>query len=357
MFENMTYEVILQRMLDRIPETMDKREGAIIYDALASAAVEMQNLFLELDMVMNECFADTASLEYLIRRAEERGLKQKPATSAVLKAVSTPTTVEIGIGSRFSLNTLNYAVIEKVADGEYKVQCETPGVEANSYFGSMIPIDYVDGLETIEATELLIPGEDEEDVESLRERYYETMESQGYGGNIADYKTKTLKIPGVGGVKVTPVWNGGGTVKVTFIDSTYCVPSNELIETVQATLDPIGHQGEGYGVAPIGHVVTVEAAEGVAVNIDSEITYADGWSWEDCGSQICKIVDDFFAELSKEWDASNDTILIVRISQLESNILKCDGVLDVAGTTLNGSAANVHLDKYQIPIRGLINGK
>lgn len=35
MVEEQTYEAILQRMMDRIPDGMDKREGSIIYDALA----------------------------------------------------------------------------------------------------------------------------------------------------------------------------------------------------------------------------------------------------------------------------------------------------------------------------------
>ena len=43
MYEDITYEVILKRMLDRIPSTMDKREGSIIYDALAPAAIELQH--------------------------------------------------------------------------------------------------------------------------------------------------------------------------------------------------------------------------------------------------------------------------------------------------------------------------
>ena len=356
MFGDITYEDILQRMLDRIPDTMDKREGSVIYDALAPAAVEIQNLFIELDMVLDECYADTASLEYLIRKVEERGLKQKQATPAVLKAIATPTDVEIELGSRFSLNLLNYVITEKIAPGEYKIQCETPGVEANSYFGSMIPIDHVVGLETIEATELLIPGEDEEDVESLRERYFQTMTSQAFGGNIADYREKVLKIAGVGGVKVTPVWNGGGTVKVTVINSTFGVPSDEQIETIQGIIDPADHHGEGYGAAPIGHIVTVEAAEGVKIDIETQITYVTGWSWEACGSQIRNIVDEFMTDLAKGWDFNNDTTLIVRISQLESDILKCDGVFDISGTKLNGSASNLYLNKYQIPIRGLING-
>lgn len=356
MFENVTFEDILQTMLDKIPDTMDKREGSIIYDALAPAAIELQNAYIQLDVILNEGFADTASLPYLVRRAKERGIEQKQATNAVLKVITTPANLEIELGSRFSMDALNYTIIEKITDGEYKVQCETAGIEGNLYLGNLIPIDYIQGLETIEITELLIPGEDEEDVESLRQRYFRTTASQAYGGNVADYKEKVIEIAGVGGVKVTPVWNGGGTVKVTIIDSTFSVPSDEQIETVQEILDPVGHQGQGYGIAPIGHIVTVEAAEGVIVNMTTEITYTSGYSWETSGTAIKKAVVDFLTELSRTWDDDNETALIVRISQLESRILNCDGVVDISGTMLNGSASNLHLTKYQIPIGGLING-
>ena len=354
MFENVTYEDILQRMLDRVPDTMDKREGSVIYDALAPAAIEFMNLFMAYDMVLKESYADTASLEYLIRKAKERGIVQKEATSAILKAIATPTDIVIQLGSRFSLNLLNYVVTEQTAPGEYTIQCETPGSEANSYFGSMIPIDYVTGLETIEATELLIPGEDEEDVESLRERYFESISSQAFGGNIADYKEKTIEIAGVGGVKVTPTWAGGGTVKLTIIDSTFGVPSAELVNNVQQIIDPRDWSGEGFGLAPIGHRVTVVAATGVTIDIAAEITYKSGWSWSACASYIFEAVDNFLLSLSKKWDSSEE--IIVRISQLEAEILKCDGVLDVAGTTLNGSATNLHLAENEIPIRGSVNG-
>ena len=356
MFENITYEDILQRMLDRIPNSVDKREGSIIFDSLASAAVELQNVFIELDVILKEGFADTASLPYLIKRAKERGLSPKEATSAILKAISTPSSLEIPIGSRFSLDSLNYVITEKISDGEYKIQCETKGVDGNSHFGNLIPIEYIQGLETIEINEVLIPGEDEEDVESLRSRYFKTTASQSYGGNISDYKEKVKEIPGVGGVKVTPVWNGGGTVKITFIDSTFGVPSDEQISSVQEMVDPFGHQGEGYGVAPIGHVVTVDGAEGVKVNITTEITYANNYSWETSKSQIISAVESFLSDLSKTWDEENETAIIVRISQLESKILNCDGVLDISGTKLNGSATNLYLTKYQIPLRGTING-
>ena len=43
MYEDVTFEAILQRMLDRIPSTQNKREGAVIFDATAPAAYEIQN--------------------------------------------------------------------------------------------------------------------------------------------------------------------------------------------------------------------------------------------------------------------------------------------------------------------------
>lgn len=353
MYENVTYEDILRRMLDRIPNNIDKREGSIIYDALAPAAIELQLAYIELDAIVNECFADTASRKYLIRRANERGISPEPATHAILKGVFTPSNVDV-LGKRFSCGELNYVAIEKITDGEYQMECEATGVGGNANFGQMIPIEYVEGLHTAELTEILIPGEDEEDTEVFRKRYFESFELQAFSGNIADYKQNTESIEGVGGVKVIPTWNGGGTVKLIIIDSTFGVPTDELIESVQNTIDPVGHGGEGVGLAPIGHVVTVTGVTGKTVNVVTNINYQPGWSWDSAKSYILNAIDLYFKELSKEWDENEN--LIVRISQLESRLLSCEGVLDVTGTTLNGSNSNILLNMDEIPIRGTVNG-
>ena len=46
--DDMSEEAILQRMLSKIPDTIDKREGSIIYDALAPASKELAIIYLEL---------------------------------------------------------------------------------------------------------------------------------------------------------------------------------------------------------------------------------------------------------------------------------------------------------------------
>lgn len=352
MYENITYEEILQRMLDRVPEGMDKREGSIIYDALAPAAVELQLMYIDFDTILSETFADSASREYLIRRARERGVIPYPASFASLKAISTPSTLDIPIGSRFSLNDLNYFIKEKLQDGEYQVECETAGSEGNKYFGTLIPINYIDGLETITISEVLIPGEDEEDTESIRTRYFETFDTKAFGGNKKDYIQKTNAIGGVGSTKVTPVWNGGGTVLLTILNSEFNKASSTLVQTVQNLIDP-APQGEGLGIAPIGHTVTVRTADEVTININTRITFQEGYSWNGQKTAITDAINAYMFEIRKTW--ANEVASVIRTSQIETRILNITGVIDVADTKINGSTSNLLLDAYAIPILGVIN--
>ncbi len=347
MYENLTYEVLLERMLDRIPNTIDKREGSVIYDALAPAAAELAQIYIEADVIMNEAFADTASRVYLVRRAAERGVAPRAASRAVLRGEFN---VNIPIGARFSMGNLNYAVTEQMTGFQYKLVCETPGVEGNRNFGTLLPLDYIDGLSRAELTELLIPGEDEEDTEQLRARYFSTLDSQAFGGNVTDYRQKVNEIPGVGGLKVYPVWNGGGTVKLVIINSQFGKPSEELVLEVQSTIDPLGNQGSGAGLAPIGHSVTVAGVEGQQVDIGTVISYQQGWTWQDVKNYAEAVIDEYFLELSRNWADSQN--IIVRISQIETRLLNVPGVLDISGTRLNGAEQNLVLDKDSIPVRG-----
>ncbi|MFR0924504.1 MAG: hypothetical protein ACLSGI_07635 [Butyricicoccaceae bacterium] len=71
--DEMTFDYIMNRMLESVPDTVDKREGSIIYDALAPAAAELVKCYMELDVDDANIF-DTASLQYLMLRCKERGV-------------------------------------------------------------------------------------------------------------------------------------------------------------------------------------------------------------------------------------------------------------------------------------------
>lgn len=356
-YEDQTYEEIMRRVLSRVPSNIDKREGSLIWDATAPMSVEHAILYAAIDFILRATFADTAPREYLIRRAAERGLAPYPATFAVLQA---DFNMEVPIGSRFSLGRLNYIITERLAGHDtpitvaFRVRCETAGRIGNTLFGSLIPIQYIDGLTNAELVELLIPGDDEEDTEHFRQRYFDSLSSQAFGGNIADYKTKVNALDGVGGVKVYPVWNGGGTVKLVIIASDYSAPTPELIDIVQTAIDPVQNQGHGFGIAPIGHVVTVAGVMSVSIDVAVDITYQDGWSWADVAPYAIQVVDGYFKELGTEWE--DNAALIVRVSQIETRFLSLPGIVDVANTTLNGSTQNLFLGADEIPVRGDVSG-
>lgn len=351
MYEHMTFDVIMQRMLAEVPDTVDKREGSVIWDALAPAALELQLAYIEMDVILNETFADTASRPNLIKRAKERGLSPEEATFTIVKGVFN---IDVPIGSRFSLDAYNYVVIEKISAGVFKLQCETSGSDANSYLGTLIPIDYIQGLQTAALTEILIPGEDEEETEVFRTRYFGSFDNQAYGGNIADYKEKVKKIQGVGGVKVYPAWNGGGTVKLVIINSEWETPTVEMLDAIQTIVDPIPNQGEGLGVAPIGHIVTVEGVTADLISIELNLTLQGELTFEDLRSGIETAIDNYFLELKKVWEDTES--IIVRTSQIESRLLEIPEIIDVEHTKINGIEENYVLGTDSIAVRGEVTG-
>ncbi len=351
MYESIKYEDILGRMLSQVPSNMDKREGSIIYDALAPCAIEMMLMYIELDTVLKETFGDTASREYLIRRALERGIEPSEATFAVLKGEFN---MEVPIGSRFICDKIYYYVSEKIEGFSYKVVCETSGRVGNSNFGAMTPVGNINGLEKAELTELLIPGEDEEDTENLRERYLNSFSKKAFGGNVTDYLEKTNSIAGVGGTKVTPFWQGGGTVKLTILNSEYDKASYELTKFVQEEMDPKG-EGTGIGIAPIGHIVTVDTVSDVKIDVSTSITFQSGYVYEDIAESVESVIEEYLLELRKDWVNEDNTV--VRISNIDVRIMNITGVIDIMGTKINGSESNFELGRYEIPVVGVITNE
>lgn len=350
MYENLTYEDILARLLERVPDNLDRREGSVIYDALAPCAMELRLMYSAIDEALEDSFADTASREFLIRRAAERGLFPKSAACAELRAVCVPEEAEIPEGTRFSLDGVYFAVAGKT-DGGYRIKCETAGRVGNSFSGAMLPVDYVPGLVSFSAVELLIPGEDEEDTEAFRARYLGSFDSHAFGGNVADYIEKTGAIAGVGAVKVTPVWKGGGTVELTILDSEFEAAGAELIARVQELIDPA--EGSGEGLAPIGHAVTVDAPRVVPIDVEMRLDFDEGYGFANLKSEIERVISELLLDFRKSWSARNGGS--IRISQLESRLMSVKGIIDISGTKICGAASNFELGRLEIPVLGVIS--
>ena len=353
MYEDQTYEKILERSLERVGADVDKREGSLIMNAIAPVSAEHANIYILLEGIISDGYADTASRKYLILRCRERGIEPHTATKAVLKGKFN---MEIPIGTRFNLDELNYITkefIESTPTSEgtlfyYQVECETAGTEGNKYFGELSTIEYLSKDFEGSLVELLIPAEDDEDTEILRKRYLNSFDANPFGGNKQDYKEKTNALAGVGGTVVIPVWNGGGTVKLIIMNSEYNIASDALVAAVQEAIDP-PPQGTGSGIAPIGHTVTVVSAQAKQVNISCRITLHEDYAITPTKRKISEALEAYLLEMRENWENGG---LVVRVSQVENRILGIDGVLDVLNTTINGSSDNLILNDEELPILG-----
>ena len=207
-YEEMTYERIMSRCLARVPGTVDKREGSIIYDAIARQQPNWRFFTLTRSTQMDRAFPDTAADVDLTNKAKERGVFRLPASAAVRKGVFKGAAgyMDIPIGSRFSGGTVNYRATRKESWCLSDDLRGHRGDRQRLLWQAHVPITYIAGLTSAELQDILIPGEDEESDEELRARYMQSLSNTAFGGNVAEYKQQIEQIEGVGAAKIFPVW-------------------------------------------------------------------------------------------------------------------------------------------------------
>ena len=352
-----TFEKIVTDIMGYIPSDVDTREGSVVYNAVAGVAGRLTEFYIDMDRFQDELDPRTATRDGLERACSNRGISPFPATAAVVEGRFQPAGLELA-GERFSLNGLIYQATELIeTDTEtdwdkYQLICETAG-EAGNTMGSIVPLTTIDGLSVAAITDVTIPGEDVESDASLLQRYLDSFKAYGFGGNVADYKEKVNALSGVGDCKIYPAWDGGGTVKVVIVDPDYGTPSETVVDYVQDQIDPVGHQGEGIGFAPIGHVVTVAGAGTTTVSVTATLTLESGYTEADVLEGIKAAISNYCTELNSTWSEKQ---IIVRIAQIEARILDIDGIEDIAGTAINGTAANLVITGDDIVAGGTFNG-
>lgn len=329
----MTYEELLQAMLDRVPSDVDKREGSVIYDALAPCAYFLAQQNFQLDNFIDLVFPDTALGEYLNRAAEAYNVSRKPATNAVRKMT---TSGSVEIGTRWGINNLVYIVKEEESETEYQVECETPGVIGNQYSGAMQPISNITGI-TAELGDIITPGADEETDEALRERLYTKIRLPATSGNVYNYQQWALEVSGTGAAKVFPLADGPGTVTVLVVDSDKKI-SSSLPKTVAEYIETM---------RPIGATVTVKSPDSVTINIKASVMRNESKTLDDVKKAYKNAVDTFLQE-------TVFTTYRISYAKLGSLLLDIPGVEDFEGFLLNEGTGNVVIGEKQIPVTGTI---
>lgn len=373
-----TYDYILTEALSKVPDNVDKREGSIIRDALSPCCYEAAKHILYLADIIEQTYIETANGLWLDGRVIEGGITRDPATYAKKLGVfktQLDEPCQISIGQSFSTvgdTILNYTAVQvytnedgDVVPGSYIMQCNTVGSMGNSYIGRIVPNDYIEKLASAEITTLLYPGEEEESDDSLRERFLANLMKTAFGGNIAQYRQWAKEIPGIGGVQVYPVWAGGGTVKLSIIDTDYNSCSSEFCQTILEKFDPENSGGEtglGLGIAPIGHKVTVSTPLPRTINVSGKITLLPGYKLETLMPDIKATLENYLLSLREAWENSDDEnnySVTVYLGRINFAILNVKGVSSAYELKLNETDTDIKLTEtsslQEIPVLGTVS--
>ena len=233
--EYYSYENILKRVLNSASDTIDKRVGSIFYDAVAPCCGEMAEEYIEIQIFKDQVYVLTAVGDNLDKIGENYSIPRKKATKALRIAQFIDTNdnlIDLPIGRRFSVpdsdSTITYVITKQIETGKALVECEQEGSIGNEYFGAILPLFTINNLQEATLIGTQQPAQDVEDDDDYRERIIDKLNTKSFGGNIADYKDYISKIDGTSEPKVFPIWNGGGTVKVSVLDAQYNAITNEF---------------------------------------------------------------------------------------------------------------------------------
>lgn len=342
MYENMTYENIMETMFQRLPENLDKREGSIIYDATSAVAYNLAMMYFQLGNFPDLVMPDTSAGEYLSRLVKAYGLERKAATKALREGVFDK---ELPEGSRFSTSgdtVLIFAVKNLLQSGSgiytYEMECETPGKIGNEYIGTLLPVEYVNGLGTAELVGILSAGTDEESDEALRERLFAKVQRPSTSGNVNDYYNWAMSCAGIGAAKIFPLADGPGTVKVVVASEDKTAADDTLIAKVADYIEIM---------RPIGATVTVVSARELTVNVSAKVKLTTETTLGTAQNAFNNLVDEYLQSNA----FSAEYISLARIGSL---LMDVTGVEDFSELKLNSVAENITLEDEEIAVCGAV---
>lgn len=342
-----SYDDIMHMFKTKLPDNMDTREGTLVHIVMSATAIAMSEVYERLKLIEEDAYAVTAMGNQLDKVAESLGLTRRGETKAVVKIEGN---AGLETGKSFTGGDMEY-VITAVEDGYYLAECSEAGEAGNEYIGSVLPKEDWYEAGEFAITEIVAAGKEEEDDDELRQRYIARLNCPVCTGNLSYYREALKPISGVGGIKVVPAHEGGGTVKVVITNADYEAADEELVKYVKSVLDPEETSGQGYGIVPIGHSVTVESAEKVDVDVVFEVNGKESTYYNSLVRGGFPYV---MKEMNKTWEVNERIELWDH--EIESFLKARMGVTDVNVISINGQQNRIVLEENQILGDLTVNG-
>ena len=345
MFEDITPESIKSGILSRVGSTMEQREGGFLSDMVSPVALELWKCYQAMNALIPIAYVDESSGGYIDLRCAEYGIVRKAGTRAraALTLTGRAGTV-IPEGTAFLTGDgLAFGLMEPVtltggADPG-SVEADAVGRAYNIRAGELTQmVNTISGLESWSNADAE-GGTDEETDAALCARLYEHLQKPATSGNTYHYERWAKEVNGVGDAKVTPLWNGPGTVKVLIVGPDKEPVSSEIVTACAAYID---------AQRPIGATVTVSSAAGLSIEVSASVTLDGTTTAPAVESAFAERVGEYIRELAFR----GYTLLYNRVAFF---LLDIDGVVDYTSLSVNGGTGNVSIGAEQVPVLGEVS--
>lgn len=332
-----TYEVIRQRMLDTMSNNIDKREGSFVSNMVSPVGVEFAKYYIELDNILAIMFLEDSTNEFLDKKVHDFGVYRKEGTKAKgVVQVKGQKGTHIPAGHTIlSESGLEFKTVESswIEDGplDVLVGAVDVGTEYNIIANTQFKLNpHISGISEITNLEGFTGGINRETDDELRDRFFEIIRRPATSGNIYHYEQWAKEIDGINQARVKPLWNGNGTVKVIVSNDSNLV-SEDIIQKCQEHID---------SVRPVGAEVTVITPQALDITITGNIYMEEGYS-----STVAKL--EFEENLKSYLSGCEGTVVYTRVAACLGSVI---GVTDYSELKVNGGTVNIQYDDESLPI-------
>ena len=367
MFEDRTYENLLEEVLEEAPEDIDTRQGSIFFDAVSAVTIKIAKLYSDLNLVVDMTTVARATGDALDVKAGEYGVERNAATPARYYVDFDGTIPDEG--ERFFTDELFFALRRDKVNQILYLEAEEAGTAGNAVLkGTMaLPVGNVKGLNSAAFGAVYEYGADIEDDESLRNRVQNKISGPAENGNKAHYKLWCEEVGGIGRARVYPLWNGPNTVKAVLVDAAGKPCSPTKVTEVQNYVDPASKgytaevngktyvvgDGLGEGVASIGAHFTAVAAEALTVEVSFSAELGKNYTVDAATAEAREKIGESIEGLCVK--ALDTDGVIVRRTTVGAILSELDCIVDYGNLLLNGKEENICPADDEIPVLGEVN--
>lgn len=362
MFEEKTFEKLMEKAKTYAPKDIDTSVGSVMYDNAAPLCMLLAEAYIDLSLLSEQVTMVTATGRYLDEHAAPYNIKRDSAKPYIYEFVKEYSGSESLVGQRFFAEDNYYTIVD--INGELFVQCETAGtgVARLAVGTAIVPVYNITGLSSARVGEVYQYSSDEPTDEEFRMELQDAVADPAENANTAQIRkwAKDFKCD-YGGIKNAMVYKTSiydeeqnriiGSMPnnvAIFLNVDKLENEAEIVAAFQEYIDP-HREGYGEGEGIIGTVYSVYPLQSADISISCTIYKNSTVDDDTLKTSIQNAVNAYLEKLVDERPNSETYIYLYR-TNLQAVIENVEGVAQCEDMNINGNPKNIKLYARMRPV-------